>query len=222
MENKKTYQRYTAIKITIKELLEGEYKQENEETPNYLLTVDQRKIFRLNLMATILDKEVQGNVTNFFLDDGSSQINLRFFETNTILDKLKIGDIVLVIGKLRIYNQEKYISPEIVKKIDSGWLKVRALEIKKNVKQEPVAIKEEIKEQNEIIEDIEEEKPNKEIEILPIQKITSLIKELDQGEGVMVEEIISKSSVNDTEQLLEKMLENGEIFQNSPGKVKVL
>ena len=222
MENKKTYQRYTAIKITIKELLEGEYKQENEENPNYLLTVDQRKIFRLNLMATILDKEVQGNVTNFFLDDGSSQINLRFFETNTILDKLKIGDIVLVIGKLRIYNQEKYISPEIVKKIDSGWLKVRALEIKKNVKQEPVAIKEEIKEQNEIIEDIEEEKPNKEIEILPIQKITSLIKELDQGEGVMVEEIISKSSVNDTEQLLEKMLENGEIFQNSPGKVKVL
>ena len=208
--------------LTIKELLEGEYKQENEENPNYLLTVDQRKIFRLNLMATILDKEVQGNVTNFFLDDGSSQINLRFFETNTILDKLKIGDIVLVIGKLRIYNQEKYISPEIVKKIDSGWLKVRALEIKKNVKQEPVAIKEEIKEQNEIIEDIEEEKPNKEIEILPIQKITSLIKELDQGEGVMVEEIISKSSVNDTEQLLEKMLENGEIFQNSPGKVKVL
>ncbi len=222
MENKKTYQRYTAIKITIKELLEGEYKQENEETPNYLLTVDQRKIFRLNLMATILDKEVQGNVTNFFLDDGSSQINLRSFETNIILDRLKIGDIVLVIGKLRIYNQEKYISPEIVKKVDSGWLKVRALEVKKNIKQEPVAIREEIKEQKEIIEDIDEEKPNEEVKVLPIQKITNLIKELDHGEGVMVEDIISKSSVNDTEQLLEKMLERGEIFQNSPGKVKVL
>ena len=38
----------------------------------------------------------------------------------------------------------------------------------------------------------------------------------------MMEEIISKSPLNNTEQLLEKMLESGEIFQNSPGKVKVL
>ena len=58
--------------------------------------------------------------------------------------------------------------------------------------------------------------------MLPIQKLTNLIKELDTGDGVLIEEVISKSPLNDTEQLIEKMLENGDIFQNLPGKVKVL
>ena len=38
----------------------------------------------------------------------------------------------------------------------------------------------------------------------------------------MIEELISKSMLNDTEQLIEKMLENGDIYQNLPGKIKVL
>ncbi|MBT3465494.1 hypothetical protein HN451_10975, partial [archaeon] len=58
--------------------------------------------------------------------------------------------------------------------------------------------------------------------LLPVQKIINLIKELDPGEGVMIEELISKSMLNDTEKLIEKMLEAGDIYQNLPGKVKVL
>ena len=224
METKTTYQRYVAIKTTIKVLLEGEYKQENEETPNYLLTIGQEKIFRMNLMATILNKEIQGNITNFLLDDGSGKINLRYFEESKILVKLNIGDVVLVIGKLRIYNQEKYISPEIVKKINPAWLKVRALKTKNIIEAPKIIV-----EKEEVVENVEEklievvqEENDKDVELLPIQKVTELIKSLDKGEGVMIEEIISKSPVNDTEKLLEKMLEGGEIFQNSPGKVKVL
>ena len=68
----------------------------------------------------------------------------------------------------------------------------------------------------------EEENISEEAELLPIQKLTNLIKELDTGDGVLIEEVISKSPLNDTEQLIEKMLENGDIFQNLPGKVKVL
>ncbi len=117
MEVKTNYQRQAAIKTSVKIILEGEYRQENEETPNYLLTSRGERIFRLNLMATILNKEIQGNITNFFLDDGSGQINLRSFEENNKLDYLKVGDVVVVIGKVRTYNQEKYLSSEIVKKL---------------------------------------------------------------------------------------------------------
>ena len=59
-------------------------------------------------------------------------------------------------------------------------------------------------------------------EDLPIQKIIHLITELDKGDGVFIEEIIEKSTLNETEKLIQNMLENGDIFQNYPGKIKVL
>ena len=229
MEAKLTYQRQEAVKVVIRELLDGKYVQEQENVPNYLLTENNRKIYRLNLMATILHKQIQGAITDFILDDGSGQIVLRSFEENRLLDQLKVGVVIMVIGKLRIYNQERYVAPEIVKTTNPGWLKVRALEMKKRIAAEMEASITHSPAEQELVEEVTEEefkhnneKEREEIKMLPMQKVTQLIKELDRGEGVIMEEIISKSPVNNTEQLLEKMLESGEIFQNSPGKVKVL
>ncbi len=243
MEETKNFERQIALKTTIKELLSGDYIQEDENTPNYLLSKSGTKIYRCNLMAIILGKEQQGSITNILVDDGTAKITLRSFEKNEILENLEIGAAVLIIGKLRIYNQEKYLSSEIVKKIDPLWLKMRALELKGliEVKNEIVDDKKEVV-ADEIVKDkdnketaveeittenetkIEEEKEtvSEEAELLPVQKLTNLIKELDTGDGVLIEELISKSPLNETEQLIEKMLENGDIFQNLPGKVKVL
>ena len=229
MEAKLTYQRQEAVKVIIRELLDGKYVQEQENVPNYLLTENNQKIYRLNLMATILHKQILGAITDFMLDDGSGQIVLRSFEENRLLDQLKVGAVIMVIGKLRMYNQERYVAPEIVKMINPGWLKVRALEMKERIAAEMEASITHSPAEQELVEEVTEEefkhnneKEREEIKMLPMQKVTQLIKELDRGEGVIMEEIISKSPVNNTEQLLEKMLESGEIFQNSPGKVKVL
>lgn len=230
-----------AVKTIIKEILIADYLQEEEGT-NYLLTSDQKKIYRLNLMAIILEKEIQGNITNFLLDDGTSTIVLRSFEDNKKVRELNVGDVIITIGKLRVYNQEKYISPEIIKKIDPDWLKIRAKEmeslIQKNTKKtvEPEVsiqiIKENIKEEKVIsveksdefeeFGEIEEVMIEEKNELLPNQKIFQLIKEMDSGSGVAIEEIIHKSSLKDTEIIIQKMLEKGDIFQNSPGKIKVL
>jgi len=246
MEETKSFERQTALKTTIQELLLGEYIQEDENTPNYLLTKSGIKIYRCNLMAIILNKEQQGSITNILVDDGTGKITLRSFEKNEVLDNLEIGTAVLIIGKLRVYNQEKYLTSEIVKKIEPLWLKLRALELKgsignkngftddkkENIVSEVNKIDENKNNQEIDVEKItnetktkikeEEENISEEAELLPIQKLTNLIKELDTGDGVLIEEVISKSPLNDTEQLIEKMLENGDIFQNLPGKVKVL
>ncbi len=227
MENKTTYQRQAAVKTIIRELLESKYVQEQEDLPNYLLTANNQKIYRLNLMATILNKQAQGAITDFLLDDGSGQIILRSFEENRQLEQLNVGMVITVIGKLRRYNQERYIAPEIVKIMSREWLKVRALEMKEIIILKEKSLEYGVPEEldGKLVENntgqIDEE-VGEEIEVLPIQKVAKLIQELDHGEGVMMEEIISKSPVNNTEQLLDKMLESGEIFQNSPGKVKVL
>ena len=218
--------RFFAVKTTIKELLSSTYLEGEDQKPNYLLTTEQRKIFRLNVLATVVNKEQQGVITNFLIDDGTEKIILRFFEENKISKNIAIGDVLLIVGRIRIFHQEKYISPELVKKINPLWLKVRVLELKtpkndliknlikknKPLKQEAISNAEEITEDN----------PQKESFDLPAQKLRELISALDSGSGAFIEEIIEKSPLEETEQLLEKMLETGEIFQNIPGKVKVL
>ncbi len=235
MEEKKVFTRQIAVKTTFSELLEGEYIKEEEQNPNYLLTKSGEKIYRLNALGIILGKEKQGEIQNFYLDDGTGKIILRSFEVSPQLEALQVGDTILVLGKLRVYNQEKYISPEIIKKIDPLWLKVRSLELKElffdkkeiKVEAEEVPTKEitsaddsseeELMGEDEIVvEEVEK------AEMLPVEKIKYLIKEMDQGGGVLIEEIISKSPLNETELIIEKMLEKGEIFQNLPGRVKVL
>ena len=57
---------------------------------------------------------------------------------------------------------------------------------------------------------------------LPFQRILGIIKELDNGDGARIDDIIEKSPLKETEDLLQKMLEKGEIFQITSGKVKVL
>jgi len=128
----KNLTRNHAIKITIAQLIVGMYIQEIEQNPNYLLTKDNQKIYRLNVIATIIQKENVGTITNLTIDDSSGTIIARSFEENPKINTLNVGDIILIIGKVRTFNQEKYISPEIIKKVDIVWLKHRFLELKHN------------------------------------------------------------------------------------------
>ncbi len=256
MENKNILARQTGIKVTLGEIVQGKYVQEDEQSLNYLLTTDQRKIYRVNVVGIIIHTEKQGNIFNLWLEDGTGKAIVRFFEDNKIISSLNPGEIINVIGRIRQYNQEKYLTSEIVKKVDSSWLKLRKMELKEKfsllpeLKKEireipeapifaqkieikpltsvivetpsPILNVEKVDPSSEINEEEIEEEIVEETPLLPTQKILILIKELDQGTGVLIEEILSKSPLNDTEKLLSKMLEKGDIFQNLPGKVKVL
>ncbi len=236
--------RFPAEKVSIQELDEGEYVEEKDQNPNYILINKNKKIFRINVIATLVHKELRGSVTSILIDDGRGKMVLRIFEENKHASLLEVGDVVQIIGKIRIFNQEKYIFPEIIKKINRIWLKVRSLEMRQDEKRKEKEEKnvqsveqkkgEDVKELvTEVIsskkniedadcfkvvsEEIEENDP-----LLPFEKISKLISELDKGEGAMIEEIIEKSPLEKTEELIEKMLENGDIFQNMPGKVRLL
>jgi len=236
--------RATAIKTAIIEIIRGEYIQEKEQNPNYLKTADGNIIYRINTLGIIASKDRVGSMTNMLLDDGTGQITLRFFEENALLEKIDLGNVVLVIGKVRIFNEEKYISAEIVKKSNPDWLKVRLAELnqkidrltskeienkklekdipRKKEKRKMIHNQPEKPIEEEVVEEIANEPIIENSSQLPIDKLLQLIKELDKGDGAHIEDIIEKSTVDDPEKILEKMLENGDIFQNQPGKVKVL
>jgi len=210
------FQRQVAVKTTIQEILKSPVVQDDPTQPFYLQSAG-KKMYRVNVLGIVVHKEVLGSITNFQIDDGTGKIIGRFFEENKVAKELWPGTAILIIGKIRLYNEEKYLSPEIVKKMSPLWLKLRAIELKEEYRAAQAKVDQETIKEIESLKEVTEEN----IE-LPVHKLAQLIKDLDKGEGATIEEIVEKSHLKETEQLIHKMLEKGDIFQITPGKVKVL
>lgn len=204
--------RLVAQKVSIKDILQGEYIKEGGWDPNYVI-VGKKKVSRVNVMAVVLSKDEQKdtNYSSVFLDDGTGNISVRSFEKNENMENLEIGDIVLLIGRLREFGQERYIIPEVIRKIeDRGWVEVRKLELGREKKETRSVQEKEEPVEEEVIVDSSS------------QVIYDLIKKLDKGGGVDFDNVMKNSKLDNTEELISNLLQEGEIFELKPGKLKIL
>ena len=207
-EQQAVQKRQVAYKVRVKDILDGAYVKEEGWKPNYI-KVGENKVSRVNLIGAIVLK-IDGS--NIVLDDGSGKIPLRVFENNVFFENADIGDAVLVIGKPREFGSEKYVMPEILRKVeDTAWIGVRKNELMLKNASSTEDQKEETTE--EVVEEVKED---------PHEKIFNLIKKIDKGEGADIEEIISSSKDIDVEKIISRLLENGEVFEVKHGKLKVL
>ncbi|MDP7180775.1 MAG: hypothetical protein QF824_05905 [Candidatus Woesearchaeota archaeon] len=226
---KQQIKRQIAYKVTIKDIAEGQYtKNEGEWSPNYI-EIGNHQVSRVNIIGTVVVNapDQTSPHKSVVLDDGTGNISVRTFENNGIFDNVNIGDIVLVIGRPREFGTEKYLTPEVLKKVDNpDWIKVRQLELAKNISaptvSAPQSPKEEVVATEPVVETTDMTQPPVEESNTPADKIFQLIKSTDSGEGADTEEVISKSNLENAEQLVKKLLEEGEIFEVKPGKLKIL
>ncbi len=213
---KQLYHQHKAVKLFIGQLLESvlQFQQEG----GICLLHGGQEIFKINILATVVGREEVGSITNIFVDDGTGRIILRLFEKSPGLTNCGIGEVVLIIGRLREFNRERYIAPEIIKIISPVWLKVRALEVfhqKKNLQNvmEPAPPVENI------IEDVSGPVG---LHDFPYEKLLKTIRELDAGSGALVEEVLARCSLEGVDKMLESLLKKGEIFYCKPGRIKIL
>ena len=199
--------RQIAYKLTILDITNGEVIKEGI-SPGYL-KLGNLIVSRVNIIATVVYKsEDAAAYVSALVDDGTGKIMLRSFENKTIFSKVDIGDIVLVIGRIREFNSERYVIAEILKKIDDpDWVSIRKLELKKRLG--VYGKKEESKIQEDTSPKINE-------------GICTLIKKFDSGEGAYIEDVIKNSGMADAEEIIKNLLEKGDIFELRPGKLKVL
>ncbi len=215
--------RQTAYLVGIDEIHPSQYtKSEGEWDPNFL-TIRGLKVSRVNIIGVVIS--VSEDKNTFSVDDGTGNISVRIFDSNSLQVSLEIGDIILIIGRPREFNEEKYIVPEIVKHIqDEIWLEIRKKQLEKLRKEIPPQqerIVEPIKEAPKTEAVVEKEETVVEEETTTeADKVFSLIKKLDSGEGVEIEEIIKQHP--EAEKIVNSLLQEGEIFEVKPGKVKVL
>lgn len=229
--------RQTAYKVQIQDITEGDFVTEEGWNPNYVIDKYGRKISRINLISAIVDIPDSENTFNYYsivIDDSTGKISARLFENYEQLKTFNVGDIVSIIGRIREYGTERYIILEIIKKIDNPkWIEVRKKEIEllkstlqkvdSNQQPEPVPdkIKSDSKETDraEEIEEVADEGINA---LNASESILALIRKLDKGEGVDTDEVIKKSGIDSSEEIIKSLLLEGDMFEVRPGRLKVL
>ncbi|MBL7055533.1 hypothetical protein ISS07_01330 [Candidatus Woesearchaeota archaeon] len=197
-----SFQRQTAIKIRIEDILSSNYKKNDGFNPNYV-ELNNKKISRVNVIGVLLEKYGFDKQKRLLVDDGTGRLSIRSFEGLENFDEFNVGDVVMIVGRPREFSEEKYVLVEIIKKINPLWAKVRSMELgsaKKEKIDEPI-LDEEVVESN------------------PKDKIIKLIKKFDSGNGASIEDV---SLEEGSDRLVETLLKEGEVFEVKPGKLKVL
>ena len=208
MPEEQQFKRNTAYKFRIGDLLFGKPIMNGEKFS--FLELGNKKIIRVNLIGNIVDKYESGEERKYLsltLDDGSGQIKLKSFAEN--VEKFKDihqGQTVAVIGVLRNWNDETYVSPEIIKELDPKYLLIRKLETEK--------------------EKILNSNPVEKEQIVAIKdKILDMIKGSEDDGGIDKDQIITNLQNISPEiinQEIQKLLEEGIAFEPRPGKVRYL
>ena len=128
-EPKSFPKRLVAYKVRISDILNSILTRD-EFFAGYV-KINNLNVFRVNIIATVVYKFDDSLRASLVIDDGTGRIALRSFENTSFFSKVDIGDFVLAIGKVREFNNEKYIMLEILRKINNvEWINVRKLELK--------------------------------------------------------------------------------------------
>jgi len=204
MTQEKDFKRRVAYKMRVGNILSGKPILENERLK--FLEYNGKEIVRVNLIANVIDKYVQEGEKKYAsvtLDDASGQIKVKAFgEDIKKFEELIQGDTILVIGLLRVWNNEIYLTPEIIKKKEPTYLLVRKLELDAEI---PKLL-------------------DKSAVLVLKDKIVGMVKEGEANGGVEVEKLIMelKESPELINQEIKKLLEDGMIYEPRPGRLRWL
>ncbi|MBT3577818.1 hypothetical protein HN499_03345 [archaeon] len=230
--------RQTAYKVWISDLLNKQIqKEEGEWSPSYIL-VDNKRVSRVNVVATVVMKYTaeDKSYATLTIDDSSADVQIKAWKEDVAtVESVDIGDTVLFIGRVREYNSQLYLTPEIIKPLDkSEWLDLRKKELEviygsraaSTPEIQPVATeapKEAQKQEASITiqeETVSSEKPTENDR----QKILNTIESLDKNEGADIVEVIEASKVPEEEanSIMQELLKEGEIFEIKAGKLKII
>jgi RPA family protein len=237
--------RLTAKKARIVDIVNGKFfgGSKEEMKPSYVVTRFGQKISRVNLIGTVVDKFLSddGNYCSITVDDGTEAVRVKVFKEDVgLMKSIEPGNLILIIGKIKQYNNEVYVNGEIVRKVESNYENLRKLEILNELIEQKKIIdeiknlieqmtEEELKEyvknnfgMDEESLQVTRENLNvaKEIDYKP--KILELINSLDQGSGVEIGKILEFSDLPESviENGINELLSSGDLFEPTAGVLK--
>src|SRR3989338_11642569 len=112
--------RQTAIKTRISDIVNSKFIKKEGLEPSYVLTDLGQRISRAKIVGIVTDKffNDSNSFSSITIDDGTGAVRIKAFQDNIdMLQNLEIGNLLMIIGRVREYAEENYISPEAIKSI---------------------------------------------------------------------------------------------------------
>lgn len=221
--------RLVAVKACIKDISAGSTISD-PGGPTGLLLPNGVPAYRFNLIGTIvMGPEITDTCVTIAIDDGTGSLLVRSFDRPELLEDMKVGQVITIIGRPRQHTDGISIAPEVTKQTTTDWLAVRCKEIELQEKNIP-ASKPKIASQPlnanspraSLSQPVVEEEIMFEESNTPERIITQLIRKHDTGDGADAADVLSESGIANGMSIIEKMLKNGDIFAVSQGRYKVL
>jgi len=215
MAEEQQFKRHTAYKFRIGDILIGKpiTTSVGDAERFAFLELGDKKIVRVNIIGNIVDKYESMGETKYIsltVDDGSGQIRIKVFGDDT--EKYKNffqGQTVVAIGVLRHWNDELYLSPEVIREMDTKYLLIRKLETEKDRAVSQPGNQSMEREQMIAIKD----------------RILDMIKSAESDGGIETEILtsnLSEFSPGIINKEIQKLLEEGIVFEPRPGKIRWL
>lgn len=216
--------RNTAYKIWISDLISGKYGRGTEQFDSGYVEVKGNKVSRVNVIGGVIERFVGGNSISVSLDDGSGVLRLKNWnEGVNIFQDIDVGDLVLVVGKVREYNDYIYVVPEVLRKLNNPlWLRVRKLELTK-IYGEPQRVEIKGIDTENVAENLTMNVVEEKVEGVNSRVVVlGLIEALDSGDGADFEDVIRSSKLGgEASKVIQELLTGGEIFEMHKGKLRV-
>jgi RPA family protein len=238
--------RLTAKIASIAEIVSGKFVHKGGFESSYVLTSLGRRLSRVRVLGLVVDKfsSPDGKYATITIDDGSDTIRCKAFVNVKLFERIAVGDLVHVFGKVREYDDEIYIIGEIVRVAEPNAEILRLLELKaihtdqeqkiKKIKQllksavDAAELKKAAAEfmsaedVEGIVEAVEAFVEHEADAAEAKDKVLQLIRELDTGQGADYQQLLEKSGLPETavESVITELLSAGVCFESRPGKIK--
>lgn len=204
--------RNIAFKVWIGDLVKGSYTRGEDEWDTGYIFINGKNVSRVNLIGTIVSVYKSEDYVSYVLDDGSGNIKLKLWEAG--VKEFKVGDLVLVIGRIRNLNNETFVLPEIIRLVENiNWLVLRKLELVS-----------EYGERLKVTETAYSGVDTKEIVRNKRQEVLGMVENLDDGGGVDFMSIVSKSGLSEEVivEIVNNLIKDGELYEPQPGKLRIM
>ncbi|MGK0209166.1 MAG: RPA family protein [Patescibacteria group bacterium] len=197
--------RNIAFKMIIGDILKAKPIYEQEKM--IYAEINGKNVMRVNIIANCVDKYVsegEKKYASVTIDDASGQLRLKLFADDIdMVQEILQGDTLQVVGNIRIWNEELYLTPEVIKRVDPRWLLIRKLEIQQSRQDIPQA----------------EAKDNS-----LRDTILEKIKGAEEEGGIDIDNMILGTQANPDalNKEIKILLEEGLIYEPRPGRLRYL
>ncbi|MHA2177770.1 MAG: hypothetical protein ACXAAK_05405 [Candidatus Thorarchaeota archaeon] len=133
-------ERMTAVRASISDITGGTFK---EDTGPHVVSPFGVELRRVVVVGFVVDKfyregdnSGKRRFESITIDDGTDTISVKVWgdEDAEVLEGVKENILAMVIGKIRNYNEEKYIIPEIVRELtDPNYMSLHLMERYKTI-----------------------------------------------------------------------------------------